>query len=60
MKYRFTTANEDDVLVLEADVAPAAVLEAMRIVPYPNLWYFDGIPLPRWLSMAQEMFAGEE
>lgn len=41
---------------LYADVAPAAVIRAINVIPNSTEWEFDGQPLQDWLDAARLSF----
>jgi hypothetical protein len=56
MTYTFYNVITQETISIEADVAPAAVLKAQRILNLPEQWTFDGRPISGWLDAARYMF----
>jgi len=56
MTYTFYNTITQETVSIEADVAPAAVLKAQRILNLPEQWTFDGRPIADWLDAARLMF----
>ena len=56
MTYTFYNVITQETISIEADVAPAAVLKAERILNLPEQWTFDGRPIADWLDAARLMF----
>jgi hypothetical protein len=56
MTYTFYNVITQEAISIEADVAPAAVLKAQRILNLPEQWTFDGLPIAGWLDAARLMF----
>ena len=55
--YTFTNPSTGATLTVQADVLPAAMLNAQALLSNPQGWDFDNRPIHEWLELAREMFA---